>query len=110
MSIRTFIPILLLALIGCQRPMVLNHVMTGHARPAHHGGVRVHMEAEPVPAGFHEIAIVQAITYGREADLAHIVAGLRERAALLGCTDIVRVHIDQGQTAASGNGVCGVFQ
>jgi hypothetical protein len=100
----------LLLLAACQQPMRLSHVMTGHARAPHPGGVRLHMEAEPVPEGFREIAIVQAITYGREADLAHVVRGLRERSAALGCTAIVRVHIDQGSTTASGNGVCGVFE
>jgi hypothetical protein len=95
---------------SCQRPMQLNHVMTGHARAAHGGMVRVLMEAEPVPEGFREIALVQAITHGREANLEHIIAGLRSRSALLGCTAIVRVHIDQGSESASGNGVCGVFE
>ena len=100
----------LLVLAGCQPPMKLSHVMTGRARVAHHGQVAVHMESEAVPAGFREIALVQATAYGNEADLAHVVSGLRDRASILGCTTIVRVRVDQGQTTASANGVCGVLE
>ena len=100
----------LLFLAACQAPAKISHVMTGHAARAHQGPVAVHMEAEAVPPTFREIALVQAITYGREADLPHVIGGLRERAALLGCTTIVRVRIDQGQTSASGSGVCGIVE
>lgn len=99
-----------LGLSACQVPMKLSHVVTGQPEAPHGGPVRVVMESEAPPKDFREIAIVQATTYGAEADLAHVVRGLQARAAQLGCTVIVRVHIDQGNGMASGNGVCGVVE
>ncbi len=82
-------------------------VQTGWTAPPTQTGVAVVMEGAPLPDGFAEIALVQAVGRGMHADLAHVIAGLQEISASLGCTVVVRVHVDQGSTIASANGVCG---
>lgn len=97
-----------LLLASCQPPMRVTHVLTGRGGEPNAGDVHVRMETEPLPARFREVAIVHVVTYEREATHAHVVDALRRRAAALGCNALVRVHLDQGRHAASGNGVCGV--
>jgi hypothetical protein len=55
---------------------------------------------------FYEIAIVQAIGFGAEANPEDVTRGLTARAATLGCDAVVRVYIDVGYTRAHAAGVC----
>ena len=80
-------------------------VMTGTAGAPYQGEVRIVLESAPVPTGLEEVAIVQAVGRGMEADLEHILAGLKDQARTLGCDTVVRVHIDQGNGTASASGV-----
>jgi len=80
-------------------------VMTGTAAAPYQGEVRIVLESAPVPAGLEEVAIVQAVGHGLDADLEHILAGLKDQARALGCDTVVRVHIDQGNGTASASGV-----
>lgn len=91
---------------GCGA-LTMHHVLTGAPAPAFGGDVRVVMEGSEGPSGFVEIAIVQAHGTGQNADLEHVIDGLRVRAAALGCDTIVRVRVDQGVSNASASGVCG---
>ena len=99
----------LLLLASCQPPMQVTHVVTGQWAVPHTGDVRVQLENEPPPANFHEIAIVHAMTYEREATRDAVLAALRERAASLGCNALIRVRVDHGAHRAAGSGVCGVI-
>ncbi|MBL8716502.1 MAG: hypothetical protein JNL79_10935 [Myxococcales bacterium] len=98
---------LTLVLSGCGTTHTYR-VLTGAARPAFDGPVRVVLEPDLPPAGFQEIAIIEAKCAGTHADLEHVVAGLQREAARLGCTIVVRVRIDQGASLATGTGVCGI--
>jgi hypothetical protein len=84
-----------------------HHVLTGKPSHARGGDVRVVMESAEVPAGIDEVAIVQAVGQGTEADLEHVIEGLKEEARALGCDVVVRVRIDQGSSTAAASGVAG---
>lgn len=82
-----------------------HHVITGRPAAAHKHDVAVYMSGSPAPA-HEEVAILQAVGKGGHADLKHVVAGLREEAATLGCNAIVNVKVDQGANQASGTALC----
>lgn len=89
--------------------LTLHRVMTGNAQqPIDPYAVRVLLADAAVPPSFQEVAIVEAIGRGTDADLEHVVAGLRQEAAALGCTYVVHVRIDQGSGTATGTGTCGI--
>ena len=94
-----------LALAGCSR-VITSRVLTGPPGPPYGGPGAVIMETAPPPANFVEVAILQAIGYGWNANLARVVESLQTQAAGLGCDAVIRVHIDQGSSQASGTGVC----
>src|SRR5262249_18909259 len=55
---------------------------------------------------FYEIALVQAVGYGSNANLTDVTRALGDRAGHLGCDAVVRVTVDQGYNLAHGYGVC----
>jgi hypothetical protein len=86
-----------------------HRVMTGNAQaPVAPSSVRVLLADAPVPASFAEVAIVESIGRGTYADLEHVIAGLQQEAARLGCTYVVHVRVDQGSGTATGTGTCGI--
>jgi len=95
-----------LGLAGCGT-LESSHVLTGAPR-AQSAGARVVMEGQGTPASFQEIAILQTVGSGHYANLADVVAELRDHAARLGCTIVVNVRVDTGSATSSGTGVCGV--
>ncbi|MFW6067649.1 MAG: hypothetical protein ACOC97_04865 [Myxococcota bacterium] len=99
--------LLALSVAGCGKTRT-NSVVTGAPQHAHDGQVRVVMEGNEPPPGFREIALVQAQGLRGNADMAHVVEGLRAEARRLGCNIVVNVRVDQGVNQASGTGVCGV--
>lgn len=54
----------------------------------------------------YEIALVQVLGFGADADPDDVAAALAARGKALGCDAIVRVRIDQGATRTHGFGVC----
>jgi len=103
----TIVAFLALFLAACGATET-HRVITGQPRAQYTGNIRIHMEGQGQPADFREIAIVQAKCTGSHADLEHVIAGLRQQAAWVGCDTIVRIHFDQGASHASGTGVCGI--
>lgn len=87
-----------------------NSVVTGPPQPPNQGGVRIVMEGGTAPAGFQEIALVQATGHGGNADMAHVIYGMQKEAQAHGCNIIIHVRVDQGSGEASGTGVCGVVR
>ena len=73
-----------------------HQVVTGRPGAPWTGEVHIVLESAPVPPNLDEVAIVQAVGHGDEADLEHIIDGLKQQARALGCDNVVRVHIDQG--------------
>lgn len=98
--------LLMLAASGCGTTR-MHHVITGRPGAAWNGNPMIFMENQPAPADFDEVAIIQAVGRGTHADMPHVVGGLQDEAAMLGCNAVVRVHIDQGDTIATATGVAG---
>ena len=55
---------------------------------------------------FYDIAMLQAIGFGTEANPEDVTRALTQKAALLGCDAVVRVFIDVGYSRAHAAGVC----
>ncbi len=68
--------------------------------------VEVYMLGQSPPRPFYEVALLQVIGHGSDANLEDIVKALTHRAASLGCDAIVRIGVDQGYSIAHGFGVC----
>jgi hypothetical protein len=65
------------------------------------------MEGQTPPPAFVEVAIVQAVGHGWNANLAEVINGLRFEAARLGCDIVIHVRVDQGGSTTSGTGIAG---
>jgi hypothetical protein len=62
--------------------------------------------ASPPTRPFYEVALLQAMGYGAEANIDDLAQSLAERGRILGCDAIVRIHIYQGVSKSHGYGVC----
>jgi hypothetical protein len=60
----------------------------------------------PPTRPFYDIAIVQAVGFGNDANPEDVTRALSEKAAALGCDAVVRVFIDVGYSRAHAAGVC----
>jgi hypothetical protein len=87
-----------------------SHVLTGQVGAPYTGEITVKLEGEPLPQNFQEVAIVQSVGTGSHANLEHVVQGLKEEAAKLGCNAVLRVKIDQGSSNASATGVAVILK
>lgn len=69
--------------------------------------VELYLATQPIPArSFYEVALVEAVGFGSEADPEDVVQALVKKAARLGCDAVLRTFIDQGYTRARAAGVC----
>ncbi len=104
MSRATALIALALAALGCGSTSTF-HVITGTVgRPARNDP-RVFLAGATLPSNYDEVAIVQAIGRGNQADLEHVIEGLRAEAASLGCDAVIGARSDHGDTQTSGTGV-----
>ncbi|HEY8039385.1 MAG TPA: hypothetical protein VIF15_06305 [Polyangiaceae bacterium] len=55
---------------------------------------------------YYEVALLQGIGFGDDANMQDVTHALAGRAAGLGCDALVRVHVDQGWARAHAFGVC----
>lgn len=55
---------------------------------------------------YYELALVQAIGFGADANAEDVVHALTDRAAAQGCDAVVRTYIDIGYSRAHAAGVC----
>jgi hypothetical protein len=96
---------LLVPLVGCgytETHEVPLRTATGPtARPA-----EIYMADQRAPRPFFEVALLQVLGHGTDANVEDVAKALQVRAAQLGCDAVVRVRIDQGYTTAHGFGVC----
>ena len=98
--------LLLVALAAaCATPLRSEHVLTGTARPAWSGDVKILMEGAPVPSSYDEVAIVNATGSTGEATLPAVIGALQDEARQLGCNAVIRVRYDRGAQSASATGV-----
>ena len=76
-------------------------------QPARTGDVELYVVDQAMPTRrFYEIAMVQAIGFGADANPEDVTKALASKAAALGCDAVVRVSIDLGYTRAHASGVC----
>jgi len=94
-----------LLLIACGTTTT-HSVLTAAPGAPRLGEVQILMGDDAPPPGLTEVGIVQAIGHGTNADLEHVVSGLKEKARELGCTVVAKVKVDQGSSTASGTGIC----
>jgi hypothetical protein len=66
----------------------------------------VYFADQAPPRPFYEVALLEAIGYGDDANLEDMADALAKRAGSLGCDAVVRVHVDQGWVRAHAFGVC----
>lgn len=55
---------------------------------------------------FYEVALLQVVGFGSNANPDDITMALLARAKVLGCDAIVRTHVDQGYARGNGFAVC----
>ena len=75
------------------------------ARTGHTVELYLADQAEPARP-FYDIAIVQAVGFGADANPEDVTRALTNKASVLGCDAVVRVFIDIGYTRAHAAGVC----
>jgi hypothetical protein len=68
--------------------------------------IEIYMYGQIPPRPFYEVALLQVIGHGADANLEDVVRGLTTRAQAFGCDAIVRIQIDQGYSLTHGFGVC----
>ena len=91
---------------GCATQVLRSeHVLTGTARAAWPGEVKVLMEGAPVPGAYDEVAIVNATGSASQATLPAVIGALQDEARRLGCNAVIRVRYDRGAQSASATGV-----
>jgi hypothetical protein len=76
------------------------------ATPPTGRAAEVYMADQTPARPFYEVALVQAIGHGTEANPEDVVKSLRARSEQLGCDAVVRVRVEQGYSMAHGFGVC----
>jgi len=76
-------------------------------QPPTGGRVELYVAEQAAPTrAFYEIAMVQAIGFGADANPEDVTKALVAKASALGCDAVVRVYIDIGYTRAHAAGVC----
>jgi len=68
--------------------------------------VEVYMVGQSPPRPFDELALLQVVSTGNQAEPQAVLAALSTRAVALGCDAVVRVRVDAGVTTTHGYGVC----
>ena len=102
------LPLPLLAL-GCGHTE--SHVaMLRAPQPRTDHTVELYVADQAPPARpFYDIAILQTIGFGSEANAEDVTHALTDKAGALGCDAVVRVFIDLGYSRAHASGVCVKF-
>jgi hypothetical protein len=90
---------------ACATPVRSEHVLTGVARQAWAGAVKVVMDGAPAPGAYDEVAIVNATGTAGNATLPAVIGALQDEARSLGCNAVIRVRYDHGAQSASATGV-----
>jgi hypothetical protein len=68
--------------------------------------VELYMGDQQPARPFYEVALVQAMGYGSEAQIEDLSQALEARGRQLGCDALVRTRFDLGLSMAHGYGVC----
>lgn len=95
----------LLGLAACGHTEVHALLLRPHEAPAAHDP-DLYFEGRGPGRPVYELAIVQVIGFGADANPEDVASALVARGRELGCDAIVRARVDQGVTRAHGVGVC----
>jgi hypothetical protein len=71
-----------------------------------HRDIEVYVTGAPPHRPYYDIALIQAIGSGSDADVDHVTHAIANRAARLGCDAVVRLHVELGATRAHASAVC----
>lgn len=100
-----FVGIAALGAAGCGHTDVYTaQLRTGNAPARDRADLYVGDQAAPKP--FYEVALVQVVGFGNEANMESVSRALAARGGALGCDALVKVSIDTGSALAHGYGVC----
>ena len=97
---------LAIALLGCGHVETHAAMLRAPQPPTGHTVELYVADQAPPSRPFYDIAILQAIGFGSEANPEDVTRALTSKAALLGCDAVVRVFIDIGYSRAHASGVC----
>ena len=93
-------------LAGCGHTET-HHAMLRPPLPPTGRPVELYMaDGAPPARPFYELALVQAIGFGKDAHPEDVANALTDKAAALGCDAVVRTFIDLGYSRAHAAGVC----
>jgi hypothetical protein len=81
-------------------------VLLRPAADARRSSVELYFASQTVPHEYYEVALLQSVGYGSDANFEDVTDALRRRAASLGCDALVRVTVDQGFSVVHGYGIC----
>jgi len=95
----------LLVLAACGYTETHDLVLRPSSGPARHP-VEVYVGDQAPRVPYYEVALIQVVGHGGDANPEDVTRAIAERATQLGCDAVVRVHVDQGYTMAHGFGVC----
>ncbi len=96
----------LLVLAACGHTET-HQAMLRTAEPPTGRPVELYMADQALPSRpFYEIAIVQSIGFGGDADPEDVARALTDKAASLGCDAVIRTFIDIGYSRGHAAGVC----
>ena len=100
-----YLPVLPLVALGCGH-VDLHEVVLRNVQSASSHAIEVYMAGQKLPRPIDEIAMIQGIGYGTDAEPEDVIRAMANRASTLGCDALVGTRIDQGATACAGFGVC----
>lgn len=98
-----------IAVLGCGHVETHSAMLRAPQPPTGHT-VELYV-ADQAPPGrpFYDIAILQTVGFGSEANAEDVTRALTIKAGALGCDAVVRVFIDIGYSRAHASGVCVKF-
>lgn len=95
----------LLACVACGRTELHEAVLRPPAAPPAKP-VEIYVVGQGTDRPYDEVALLEALGVGSDADPEKMAHALGHRAAELGCDAVVRLRIDSGSTMVHGYGVC----
>jgi hypothetical protein len=93
------------AVAGCGFTEMHEVVLRQPPGPAAHD-VDVYMRGQALARPFFELALLQAVGHGSDANLEDLLKALVDRARALGCDALADTQVDQGISAAHAFAVC----
>jgi hypothetical protein len=92
-------------LAGCGYTETHEVVLRQPSAPSGHA-VEVYMNGQVPSRPFYEVALLQVLGHGADANLEDVVKALTKRAQAFGCDAVVRIQVDQGYSLTHAFGVC----